>query len=65
MFLNLKYSTPNIISSSIGGMTLYERSDPREVWCWSSTATASRALAIIAVLRAMSLFEGVLGFFSQ
>ncbi|KAF9483399.1 WD40 repeat-like protein [Pholiota conissans] len=43
--------------ASDGTTTLYDKPDPLEVWCWSPTASASRALAIISVLRAMSLFE--------
>ncbi|KAF8964335.1 hypothetical protein BDZ97DRAFT_1919029 [Flammula alnicola] len=43
--------------ASPGTTTLYDIIRPQDVWCLSSNATASRALAIIAVLRAMSLFE--------
>ena len=44
--------------SSTGTNTLYALYYPCEMWCISETMTAMRALAIIAVLRAMSLFEG-------
>ncbi|KAL4080859.1 WD40-repeat-containing domain protein [Scleroderma citrinum] len=34
-------------------------SDPRDAWCISSITTASRAMAIVAVLKALSLYEAV------
>ncbi|KAH9480388.1 WD repeat-containing protein 7 [Psilocybe cubensis] len=43
--------------SSPGSTTLVQHDRPQDVWRISSVLTASRALAIIAVLRAMSLFE--------
>lgn len=43
---------------SPGSTTLLQPGRPQDVWRVSSVSTASRALAIIAVLRAMSLFEG-------
>jgi len=40
--------------------TVYHTRHSHDVWCLSPNVTASRALAIIAVLRAMSLFEGII-----
>ncbi|KDR82569.1 hypothetical protein GALMADRAFT_237950 [Galerina marginata CBS 339.88] len=50
-------------SSAIVGLwsgestTLFQSIQPQDVWCLSPNITASRALAVIAVLREMSLFE--------
>ena len=38
---------------------MYQTSLPQDIWSISSNVTAARALAIIVVLRAMSLFEGI------
>ncbi|PPQ70616.1 hypothetical protein CVT25_011982 [Psilocybe cyanescens] len=43
--------------SSPGSTTLFQPVQPQDLWRISNVVTASRALAIIAVLRAMSLFE--------
>ena len=43
---------------SIEAMTVYQTSLPQDIWSISPNVTAARALAIIVVLRAMSLFEG-------
>jgi WD repeat-containing protein 7 len=43
---------------SIKATTVYQTSLPQDVWSISPNVSAARALAIIVVLRAMSLFEG-------
>src|SRR5271168_3233686 len=44
--------------TSIEATTLYQTSRSQDIWSISPTVSAARALAIITVLRAMSLFEG-------
>lgn len=48
----------DIQSFSRGNATLYDTHIPQDVWCVSTAVTTSRVLAIVSVLRAMSLFEG-------
>ena len=43
---------------SIEATTVYQTSLSRDIWSISPNVSAARALAIIVVLRAMSLFEG-------
>ena len=38
---------------------MYQTSLPQDIWSISPNVSAARALAIIVVLRAMSLFEGI------
>ncbi|KAF8158416.1 hypothetical protein B0H34DRAFT_797808 [Crassisporium funariophilum] len=54
-------SSATVGLSSATTTTLYQNESPRDVWCISSDVSASRALAIISVLRAMSLFEELAG----
>lgn len=51
------FESPSFIPSNVA-TTLYAILRPTDVWCISDEVTATRALAVIAVLRAMSLFEG-------
>ena len=44
---------------SIDATTVYQTSLPQDIWSISPNVTAARALAIIVVLRAMGLFEGI------
>ena len=44
---------------SIEATTLYQTNRSQDIWSISFNVSAARALAIIAVLRAMSLFEGM------
>lgn len=43
---------------SSNSAVLYNHGQPCEAWCVSETVTASRSLAIVSVLRSLSLFEG-------
>ena len=38
---------------------MYQTSLPQDIWSISPNVSAGRALAIIVVLRAMGLFEGI------
>ncbi|KIM43090.1 hypothetical protein M413DRAFT_26286 [Hebeloma cylindrosporum] len=55
--LGARASSAIVGVSSPSNTTIYQTSRSHDVWCISPKVTASRALAIIAVLRAMSLFE--------
>jgi hypothetical protein len=44
---------------SIEATTVYQTNLPQDIWSISPNVSAARALAIIVVLRAMSLFEGI------
>ncbi|CAA7261526.1 unnamed protein product [Cyclocybe aegerita] len=55
--LGAHHSSTLVGLTSFNTTTLYEASISPDLWCLSGDVTAARALAIIAVLRAMSLFE--------
>ena len=40
-------------------MTLYDYQNVKNAWCVSGAVSASRAIAIIAILKTMSLYEGM------
>lgn len=55
--LKVMPSSATVGLSSDGATVLYPVTRPGDVWCISGNVSAARALSIILVLRAMSLFE--------
>ena len=56
--LRLTRSGASVGHPSLASTTLYSTKRPQEIWCISGAVSALRLVAIVYVLRALSLFEG-------